>query len=87
MLFSGCTSRESKQFMGVPVGGTLWEFAAAIADKGDGTFVPECVQPMTCEKGYIDGWLLLDEDRRATVVCDMQDGKVVDAVIIEEGKE
>ena len=71
----------------MPVGGTLWEFAAAIADQGDGTFVPECVRPMTSEKGYIDGWLLLDEERPATVVCDMQDGKVVEAVILEDGKE
>lgn len=78
LLLGSCGGRE-KTVCGVPVKGTPWEFAAAIHDKGDGTFMPETVDEYR-GKAYIRGWVLPDE-LPAVVVCDVQEGKVVEAVL------
>ena len=72
---------------GVSVEGTPWELAAAIHDKGNGTFVPVSVEEFST-KAYIHGYTLPDE-QPAQVVCDVKEGKVVWAEIypLTETKE
>lgn len=72
---------------GVSVEGTPWELAAAIHDRGDGSFVPVSVEDFST-KAYIHGYTLPDE-QPAQVVCDVEKGKVVWAEIytLTETKE
>lgn len=72
---------------GVAVEGTPWELAAAIHDRGDGSFVPVSVDEYRT-KAYIHGYTLPDE-QPAQVVCDVKEGKVVWAEIypLTETKE
>ena len=84
---------DATRVCGVPVKGTPWELVAAVADHGDGTFVPECVTVYS-EKAYIDGWVntnVTDAPYReepyddgflpAKLICDVIDGKVIHAWI------
>jgi hypothetical protein len=64
----------------VPVQGSPWQFAASIHDNGDGTFVPQCVDLVTTTKAYISGYLLSDE-HPAALICDLENGQVVCAVL------
>ena len=87
-LLSSCNGDEGSRVCGVPMQGTPWEFAASIADNGDGSFVPESVE-VYAEKAYIKGWLNTNETEEpyrvepyddgyvpARLVCDVENGKV-----------
>ena len=86
MLSVAC-NRQRCAVCGVSVEGTPWELAAAIHDKGNGTFVPVSVEEFST-KAYIHGYTLPDE-QPAQVVCDVKEGKVVWAEIypLTETKE
>ena len=87
MLSVAC-NRQRCTVCGVSVeGGTPWELAAAIHDRGDGSFVPVSVEEFST-KAYIHGYTLPDE-QPAQVVCDVEKGKVVWAEIytLTETKE
>lgn len=60
----GCNRTKQPQEMvcGVPVKGTAWELTAAVADHGDGSFIPECVSLQLKNKTYVDGWIWIDAD-------------------------
>jgi len=86
-----CTSRRPT-ICGVPVQGTPWQLAASIHDSGDGTFVPVSVDLVTATKAYVSGYLVpdalldslgnpLSADRPATLICDLENGQVVCAVL------
>ena len=88
----GCASSSRPTICGVPVQGSPWQLAASIHDNGDGTFVPQCVDLVTTTKAYISGYLLpdaltdslgnpLSPDHPATLICDLENGKVVCAVL------
>ena len=62
LLISGC-QRQKDTICGVPVQGTLWQLAAAIADKGDGSFIPESVYRVNVDEAIIEGWLIDDESK------------------------
>ena len=79
LLLVGC--RPKATVCGVPVSGTPWELAAAIHDHGDGSFVPVSVNEYS-DKAYISGYFLPDETP-AHIVCDVQDGEVVMAVVYQ----
>ncbi|MBE6324022.1 MAG: hypothetical protein E7074_03465 [Bacteroidales bacterium] len=82
-LCLSCT-KPTKTICGVPVQGTPWELAAAIADHGDGTFLPECVLDVSATKAYINGAYFSKEyegDFATTIICDVRDGQVYSAVI------
>ncbi len=57
---------------GVPVKGTPWELATAIAEHGNNRFEPECVLVFK-EKAYISGafFPLNAEDYPAEIICDL----------------
>ena len=87
-----CCQRNVKTICGVPIKGTPWQLAAAIHDKGDKTFSPETVTEYE-NKAIIHGWLNTNNDETpyreepyddgllpAEIICDVQNGKVVDAV-------
>ena len=74
----GGADKRADRVCGVPVGGTPWEFAAAVHDRGDRTFVPESVVLIGQTKAYIVGWTLPSE-QPDTIFCDLIDGKVVAA--------
>ena len=79
----GC-SKPKDTICGVPVQGTTWELAAAIADYGDGTFVPECVIIYGQDQNTIEGWYYADslsEEIPAEIICELKDGEVFSAVI------
>ena len=86
MLSVAC-NRQRCTVCGVSVEGTPWELAAAIHDRGDGSFVPVSVDEYRT-KAYIHGYTLPDE-QPAQVVCDVKEGKVVWAEIypLTETKE
>ena len=86
MLSVAC-NRQRCAVCGVSVEGTPWELAAAIHDRGDGSFVPVSVEKFST-KAYIHGYTLPDE-QPAQVVCDVKEGKVVWAEIypLTETKE
>ena len=83
-----CCQRNGKTICGVPCTGTPWELAAAISDKGDGSFLVESVEVYE-QKAYIRGWLRTAEASEpyddglvpAEVVCDLTNGKVTDAFL------
>ena len=78
LLFVSCHPKAT--VCGVPYEGkTPWELAAAIHDDGDGTFAPVNVYDWT-DKAYIAGFLLPSETP-AHIVCDLEDGQVVMAVV------
>lgn len=70
----GCNRTKQPQEMvcGVPVKGTAWELTAAVADHGDGSFIPECVSLQLTTKTYVDGWVILDAERQyeATLIIE-----------------
>ena len=74
MLSVAC-NRQRCPVCGMSVEGTPCELAAAIHDKGNGTFVPVSVEEFST-KAYIHGYTLADE-QPAQVVCDVKEGKVV----------
>ncbi len=80
LLLISCASSSRPTVCGVPVQGSPWQFAASIHDNGDGTFVPQCVDLVTTTKAYISGYLLSDE-HPAALICDLEHGQVVCAVI------
>ena len=84
MLSVAC-NRQRCAVCGVSVEGTPWELAAAIHDKGNGTFVPVSVEEFST-KAYIHGYTLPDE-QPTQVVCDVKEGKVVWAVMERETNE
>ena len=88
-----CCQRNVKTICGVPVKGTPWELAAAIHDRGDGSFWPETVYEVSECKAYIVGEICVQMQNTpndtissddgfipAEIVCDVQNGQVVDAV-------
>jgi hypothetical protein len=79
-LLISCASSSCPTVCGVPVQGSPWQLAASIHDNGDGTFVPQCVDLVTSTKAYISGYLLPDE-QPATLICDLENGQVVCAVL------
>lgn len=81
MLSVAC-NRQRCTVYGVSVEGTPWELAAAIHDRGDGSFVPVSVAEFST-KAYIHGYTLPDE-QPAQVVCDVEKGKVVHAWVDRE---
>ena len=81
LLLISCASSSRPTVCGVPYTGcTPWQLAASIHDNGDGTFVPQCVDLVTTTKAYISGYLLPDE-HPATLICDLENGQVVCAVL------
>lgn len=93
LSFCGC-HRDVKTICGVPVQGTPWELAAVINDKGDKSFFPESVFEVSDFKAYISGivdprsidpsFIPSPDDGGflpAEIVCDLQNGKVIDAFI------
>ena len=87
-----CVSNQRPTICGVPVQGSPWQLAASIQTDGDGTFVPQCVDLVTTTKAYISGYLLPDAltdslgnplptDQPATLICDLENGHVVCAVL------
>ena len=80
LLLISCASSSRPTVCGVPVQGSPWQLAASIHDNGDGTFVPQCVDLVTTTKAYISGYLLPDE-QPATLICDLENGQVVCAVL------
>lgn len=91
---SNCSEKEKTMVCGVPVKGTAWELAASIANNGDGSFIPECVDANK-DKAYIKGWLNTNVTTRpyttepyddgflpAEVVCDIEKGTVTHALVI-----
>ena len=78
-----CCQRNVKTICGVPCTGTPWELAAAIHDKGDGTFMPECVFIIFDDRAFIEGWgdFNTDTEHQAFIDCTLRDGRVVDATI------
>ena len=79
----GCASSSRPTICGVPVQGSPWQLAASIQSDGDGTFVPQCVELTTATKAYISGWLM-PEEQSAQIVCDVEDGKVTNAILHTE---
>ena len=74
---SGC-QRQKEVFGGVPVQGTIWEFAAALAEKGDGSFVPECVNRVNIDGAIIEGTFEdYESDNRPFLWCTIEDDQVV----------
>lgn len=96
LLLSACSNYSEKDgtlVCGVPVKGTIWELAASMADKGNGSFIPECVDANN-DKAYIKGWLNTNVTAQpyttepyddgflpAEVVCDIENGKVTHALL------
>lgn len=93
LLLSSCSGDEGSRVCGVKVHGTPWALAASIADNGDGTFIPECVQVYK-DKAYISGWFNTNATDKpfteepyddgmfpAQVVCDVENGKVSHALM------
>ncbi len=70
-----CCQRNGKEVCGVAVKGSPWELAAAISDKGDGSFHVESVDVYEASEPYDDGLV------PAEVVCDLTNGKVTDAFL------
>ena len=88
LLLISCASSSRPTVCGVPVQGSPWQLVASIHDNGDGTFVPQCVDLVTTTKAYISGYLLADSlgnplptEQPATLICDLDNGQVVCAVI------
>ena len=95
-FLSACSNYSEKDatlVCGVPVKGTAWELAASIADNGDGSFIPECVDANK-DKAYIKGWLNTNVTAQpyttepyddgflpAEVVCNIEEGKVKHALL------
>lgn len=81
----GC-SKPTKTICGVPVQGTTWELAAAIADHGDGTFHPVCVQDRIFQdKTFIEGVInpCTDYEEDRIIVCNLDaNGQVVNAYMV-----
>ena len=86
MLSVAC-NRQRSTVCGVSIEGTPtpWELAAAIHDRGDGSFVPVSVEEFST-KAYIHGYTLPDE-QPAQVVCDVEKGKVVHAWVDRETEQ
>jgi len=93
-----CGCARKAVICGVPVQGTPWQLAASIHDNGDGTFVPVSVDLVTTTKAYISGYLVpdalldslgnpLSADHPATLICDLENGQVVCAVLDCENNE
>ena len=93
-ILSACSNYSEKDgtlVCGVPVKGTAWELAASVADNGDGSFIPECVEVYENKayiKGYLDtnGWekpyreLPYDDGLLpAEIWCDLENGQVTHA--------
>lgn len=79
LLIGGC-QRQKETICGVPVQGTPWQLAAAIADKGDGSFIPESVYRVNVDEAIIEGWLINDESKnRPFIWCEVKDNQVVSA--------
>ena len=95
-FLSACSNYSEKDgtfVCGVPVKGSAWELAASIADNGDGSFVPECVEAYP-EKAYIKGWIDTNGWEKpyrelpyddgyvpAEVICDVENGSVTHALL------
>lgn len=90
---SNCSEKEKTMVCGVPVKGTAWELAASIANNGDGSFIPECVD-VNQNKAYIQGWVNTNDTENeyrkepyedgyvpARIVCDIENGKVTHALV------
>lgn len=90
---SNYSEKDGTDVCGVPVKGTAWELAASIADNGDGSFIPECVDANK-DKAYIKGWLNTNVTAQpyttepyddgflpAEVVCDIEKGTVTHALL------
>ena len=86
----GC-SKPSETICGVPVQGTPWELAAAIADKGDGTFHPVAVQDRILkDRVFIEGVMYecSDAEEERIIVCHINDeGKVIQAYMVNDLSE
>lgn len=96
LLLSACSNYSEKDgtlVCGVPVEGTAWELAASVADNGDGSFIPECVNVFQ-DKAYIKGWLNTNNTENeyreepyddgylpAQIVCGIENGKVTHALV------
>ena len=50
------TEEDATLVCGVPVKGTPWELASALASQREGGFVPECVE-VYGDKAFIKGWI------------------------------
>ena len=74
MLSVAC-NRQRCAVCGVPVEGTPWELAAAIHDKGNGTFVPVSVEEYE-DKAYIKGGLDTNGTTEPYHVAPYDDGYV-----------
>lgn len=92
MLSVAC-NRQRCAVCGVAVGGTPWELAAAIHDRGDGSFVPVSVEVYE-DKAYIKGWLDTNGTNEpyrvapyddgfvpAEIICDVENGSVTHALL------
>ena len=92
MLSVAC-NRQRCAVCGVSVEGTPWELAAAIHDKGNGTFVPVSVEEYE-DKAYIKGWLDTNGSEKpyrelpyddgyvpAEIICDVENGSVTHALL------
>lgn len=78
LLLSACSNYSEKDgtdVCGVPVKGTAWELAASVADNGDGSFIPECVEVYE-DKAYIRGWLDTNGTTEPYRVAPYDDGLV-----------
>lgn len=96
LLLSACSNYSEKDgtlVCGVPVKGTAWGLAASVADNGDGSFIPECVEVYE-EKAYIKGWIDtngMEEPYRelpyddgyvpAEIICDVENCTVTHALL------
>ena len=94
VILSACSNYSEKDgtdVCGVPVKGTAWELAASVADNGDGSFIPECVEVYE-GKAYIKGWIDTNGWEKpyrelpyndgyvpAEIVCDLANGQVTHA--------
>lgn len=84
LFFSSC--HRGATVCGVPyAGATPWQLAAMIHANDCGIFVPVSVDEYST-KAYIRGYTLPDE-QPAQIICDVEEGKVVWAVMESETNE
>ena len=79
-----CSCQKSYEHIGgVPVKGTIWELASALAERGDGTIIPECVNRVQSDEGYIEGWVIYspDNQRQCFIRCLIENDQVVEATV------
>ena len=83
-VFTGCSKQEKADFMGVPIEGTLWEFADAL-DKADNSLLVLTAEKLDKEAALIHFVDLRDEESDEFVLwCDIKDEQVVGVRVVEE---